>query len=351
VSLPFTLESFPTREAWLAGRAGIGSSDAPSCMGEGFLTPIELWGQKTGKLPASEDSMRFRFGHYAEAFIHQETEPQLGTKLLDPGDFTIFRSRELPQAFATSDRLVLRPGLELPQAPAPALRALRAFRQRAVIGPMSLKTVKAAALRFWPEGKPSRYGHLQIQHELYVLGLEEAWFTALVGAGEDLLLYHVTRDPELLEQLLEAEYRMLRCIETDTPPDPDDDERTARALNLIFAQHEAGKVVVLENAGVMLLRWRKIKRLQKKLKTIRTGIENQFKVGLGEAWKAEIEDLPGAAISWRTQPGQKKLPVRERTLAFLREVHPDLADELTYKQGTTRVLREESDEEDDDGRD
>ena len=43
---------FNTREEWLAGRdaQGFGGSDAPAIAGCGFISTLELWRQKTGRL-------------------------------------------------------------------------------------------------------------------------------------------------------------------------------------------------------------------------------------------------------------------------------------------------------------
>lgn len=346
--LAFDLEPHADEAAWLEARkVGLGSSDAPSCLGAGFLTPVELWGVKTGKLEGPPPSLRFRFGHYAEQFIHAETVRELRTELADPGDFTICRSRSNPALFATPDRAVLKPGTAPPRAPAPHLAVLRAFRRGQVIGGASLKTVTKMAHRLsWPEGQPSRYALLQAQHEMFVLDLDEVWISALVGAGEELVVYHVPRDEVILGELLEAEHRMLECIRQDIPPPPDDDERTAKALGRIFPTSQASVVRQLKTGlGVKYLRWQKLKRLEKKLAKMRRGIENEFKVELRDAELGEFTDLPGAGISWKTQPGYRKLPVTDETLERLRAEHPELAEELTYQQGTSRVLREATDEE------
>jgi len=347
MTIPAKITVHPNREAWLAARQGlhIGSSEAPTCMGYGYEDPLVLWGRKTGKLEPEPESMRLRFGLYAEPFIHDETERELSAPLMDPGPFTVFESVENAALFATPDRFVLNPKVELVVGDGEDAASLisRILSSGIVVGSCSIKTVGHGAKKHWPDDKPALYAFIQAQHEMYVLGLQRVWVSALVGAGEDLRVYPVERDETFLASLLDSEQKMLEAIQKDIPPDPSPTEQTKKALAKLYPEHVPGKEAILPREFKKVIRqWAYAKQMKRQAEARVLALENQIKAEVRDAEVAWCEG-PGVkvGVSWRGQRGPKRLPLTDETRLKLIEAYPELREELTHQQSIVRVLRPE----------
>lgn len=306
-----SIDFHTSREEWLKARQnGVGSSDAPVAVGEGYQSSVEWWMRKTGKMPPLEDSRRFRFGHHAERFIAAEVELELQHPLLDPGDWTIFRDSETPWRAATVDRFACngegkRP--QLPAQPTSAAKALANLRAQGVLtGPVEMKTVGTFARGSWVdhetgEDKPATYAWIQLQHCLDVLGMDAGWVAGLVGSGEDLLLFHCERSEDFIGELREAEERLWRHVTDDTMPPVDGLEATAKAVAMLYPKQKEGTVIQLDTD-----RWReavetraKLKGAEKEIKEELRAIESAIKAEMGDHERAEIAGL--TAFTWKHQ--------------------------------------------------
>jgi predicted phage-related endonuclease len=321
--LPCTVEVYPDRGKWLEARGrGIGSSDAPTILGYGYESSLELWGRLTGKLQPkpSNDNLRMRFGKAAESFIHGETEQALRTTLVHPGDFTVWRSTARPWQSATIDRLVTKPDADLRQALArmkkrtQAAALERLVRRGVIAGPGEFKTVSGFAvnggtrdeLSGWGE-EPPAYVLIQVQHQLAVTGLSEAWVSALVGSGDELLTYHLAAHPGLQERLLEAEEAFWRLVQEDRPPAVDGSDKTRQALSDLFPADDGGEIVLGPEFVAVHQRLELAKGREAESKKARTEAENEIKLAMGTSTRAVVvAPEPGigavAAYQWKVEP-------------------------------------------------
>lgn len=351
--LPFTVEVYENRGTWLEHGRGIGSSDAPTIMGYGYESSLELWGRLTGKIPkgADNDNLRFRFGRAAEGFIHEETERELGTTLINPGAWTVWRNRARPWQTSTLDRVVTDPDREIRTALRRAKRTPEAALERlvrsgVVRGPAEFKTISGFAvngrgrdeLSGWGE-EPPAHVLLQVQHQLLTTGMPEAWVVGLVGSGDDLLTYRVAAHEGLQARLLEEEERFWRLVQEDRPPALDGSDKTRAALSLMFPQDTGAELVLGPEFVSVHQRLQLAKEREAAAKECRQRAEAELKLAMGDASKALIQgleltigddgaaDVRGktvAAYSWRNQSRTDPPRPEPRTTTFrvFREIKP-----------------------------
>src|SRR3990167_2326057 len=81
-------------------------------------------------------------------------------RIVDPGQYTIFRSTERPWLFCTPDRLI--------------------YDGDKLVAGLELKCAWYEAAKEWNDRVPLGY-QIQGQHTMYVLGLEKLYFAALLN--------------------------------------------------------------------------------------------------------------------------------------------------------------------------
>lgn len=287
---------FASEEAWHKHRrVSLGSSDAPTIVGaSSFESPFGLWAVKTGRLEWSyEETRRLRAGHALEGEIHKELlveRPEID--LFDPGDHSIIFDTETPWRHATLDRLYgpkgCFDGLESGQV----LEALSKAE-----GVAEFKTVSGWMKESWSE-EPSAYAIVQTHHQMLVTGLRKAIVAAWFGLGEDFRVYDLEAVPALLDGVDRAERAFQRALDTNEPPDPDESERTSKALAALWPTEELETVMLDEEAAEWFGQLQKAKDRRN---------EQNHKIREAENWlKAMIADheageIPGVAtISWKT---------------------------------------------------
>lgn len=333
-AVPFTVEVHPDREAWLQAR-GIGSSDAATLLGHGRESRLELWGRLTGRIAAASNDNRYlRLGHALEPFIHRETEDELGTSLVNPGDFTIFRSKQRPWQTATPDRFITDPDRDLQpvlaklgtgeraQQAGPAKALAYLIHRGVLLGPAEFKAVFHQTQE-WDDEPPART-LIQVQHQLAVQHMEQAWVIALIS-GDELRVYRVQRHERLIARILEAEEEFWALVQSDTMPAIDGTEHSRAALGKLYPQDRGGQMVLGPEFVQVHRRLVAVKADIQKLTGERTALENVLKGQLGEVRRALIpgaqEDGRPAAYQWATV-NKPAFSVKATQYRELREVKP-----------------------------
>jgi putative phage-type endonuclease len=199
------------REAWLEERrTGIGGSDAAAALGQSpHMTALELYHIKLGTplAPRETDDERTSFGQLMENVIAQQYARRFEVKLRRKN--SIVRHPKYPWMLANVDRLIegKRKGVEI-------------------------KNVDSIAYRFndeWGEPGsdqvPTPY-LLQTAHYMCALDYPEWDLAACVG-GNRLEVYHIVRDPELEEMLVDGEHEFWQHVIKGEPPELDYRHATA----------------------------------------------------------------------------------------------------------------------------
>ncbi len=217
-------------EEWLAvRRTGVGSSDAPSVMGEpgAFSTPLKVYWSKRGLMETSpEESAFMRIGKHMEPSIAAIYAEETGRKLYDPGRWCIMRSVSEPWLMCTIDRMIMtRDGVRL------------AGRDKGVL---EIKHAGHWAVEKWTDGCP-RYVWIQIQHQLMVTGMSWGAVSCFMGG---IVHKHadVARDESFISELRAACKDFWRRVqEGDEPPATAED---SSAMNKMVK--ESGGTVMLD---------------------------------------------------------------------------------------------------------
>lgn len=213
------------REDWLAvRRAGIGGSDAAAAVGlNPFKSQTELWLEKTGRaaeLPKpdpNDTTAAIYWGVLLEPIVAAAYTQQTGHRVRKVN--AVLRHPTIPFMLANLDREVVGvPDVHI----------------------LECKTAGEFGSRHWSDGVPE-YVQLQVQHQLAVTG-KRAADVAVLLCGQQLAVYRIERDDELIARLIQLEAEFWRYVETDTPPPGDGSESADRALRCLYPRDSGGTV-------------------------------------------------------------------------------------------------------------
>lgn len=208
-----------SRDEWLAVRKqGIGSSDAGTAVGlNPYQSQLELWMVKTG-----------RDANLPKVDPNDETSPMYWGSLLEPIVAAHYTKR-------TGNRV--RKINAVLQHPDPDKAWMLANIDREVIGAsdvqiLECKTAGEHGAKLWRDGVPE-YVQCQVQHQLAVTGKAAADVCVLI-CGQEIRIYRIERDDELIARLIELERRFWNYVVTDTEPPADGSESADTALSCLY---------------------------------------------------------------------------------------------------------------------
>lgn len=193
---------------------GLGGSDlGPVLSLPGFRTAVDVWAEKTGRVPPSESNLQMRFGTFAEEFVAQEYTASTGQRVQR---FNPMLRHPTAPLIGHVDRLVVPAG----QKVASHKSEIRTDRL------LECKTASAFAAMHqdqWGEAGtdqvPMTY-LVQVATYRILTGCQYADLAVLFG-NQDFRVYHLMRDEEL-EQMIVAKATewWQRHVVADVPPEP-----------------------------------------------------------------------------------------------------------------------------------
>ncbi len=203
------------RKEWLeVRRGGIGSSDAAAAVGlNPYKSPLELWMEKTERTSANEEHAGL-------------DDPRYWGTLLEPYVAIAYQQK--------TERRVRKINAVLQH---PTFPFMLANIDREVVGCpevqiLECKTAGEFGARLWRDGVPE-YVQLQVQHQLAVTG-KDAADVAVLLCGQQLEIFRIPRDEDVIARLIVLETRFWEYVENDTPPPVDGSESSARALRKLY---------------------------------------------------------------------------------------------------------------------
>ncbi|MDA5134118.1 YqaJ viral recombinase family nuclease [Psychrobacter sp. ANT_H3] len=220
-----------SREEWLAVRKqGIGSSDAAAACGiHPYLSMLELWMIKTGRMESSIDESLegyspLYWGNTLEPMVAKYYQEHTGNKvrrvnaiLQHPDPDKHFMLANLDYSVVGSDKIQI----------------------------LECKTAGEHGAKLWKHGVPL-YVTCQVQHQLAVTGKTAAHICVLL-CGHEAKIYKVERDERLIKSIIEHERLFWQYVATDTPPTPDHSESAARALKQLYPNPKPSSKVDLRD--------------------------------------------------------------------------------------------------------
>ena len=289
-----------TREEWLQlRRKGIGGSDASVIMGKNpYRSILQLWEEKTGKLPVTDDGNEYTYwGNVMEPIIRKEFMNRTGLKVRQK--HAMIFHKDYPYLFADVDGIVTD--------------------ERGEKCIFEAKTASQYKAEQWEDGVPEEY-ILQVQHYLEVCGMDKAYIAALIG-GNKFVFHTIYRDDELIRNLISREKEFWEgCVLTDTEPVMDDSDATRDYLNQKYSDPIEGSIQLQEDMKSVLAEYQDVDCKIKELEKQKTGFANQIKAAMGEYETGEVD---GTVVSW------KKISRESLDSKRLRKEQPEVFAEYT----------------------
>jgi len=311
-----------SHDKWLEVRKqGIGSSDAAAACGiHPFLSMLELWMIKTGRMASNIDASNnngidgyspLYWGNTLEPMVAKYYQKHTGNKvrrinaiLQHPDPDNHFMLANLDYAITGSDEVQI----------------------------LECKTTGEHGAKLWKHGVPL-YVTCQVQHQLAVTGKTAAHICVLL-CGHEAKIYKVERDERLIESIMEHERLFWQYVQTDTPPTPDHSESAARALKQLYPKPEpTSKIDFKNDAGAnklfeQLLSYRDyMQELEQRLDQVKHQLQSLIK-------DHEVAIFDKGAISWK----RSKDSVSLDTKAVIK-AHPELLTQFSKtRQGSRRFV-------------
>ena len=203
------------RQQWLSVRqGGIGSSDAAAAVGLcPYKSQLELWMEKTGRMPAEDappgmEDPRY-WGTLLEPYVAVAYSQQTERKVRKVN--AVLQHPTCPYMLANIDREVVGcPDVQI----------------------LECKTAGEWGSKLWRDGVPE-YIQLQVQHQLAVTN-QQAVDVAVLLCGQRLEIHRIERDEEVIARLMVLEARFWQYVTTDIEPPADGSESAGKALRQLY---------------------------------------------------------------------------------------------------------------------
>lgn len=259
---------------WLKERqCGIGGSDVGAILGVNkYKTAFEVYIEKTEPITeVKEQSESAYFGDIFEDVVAKEFEKRTGKKVRR--DRKHYKHNDYPFMVANIDR--------------------RIVGENAIL---ECKTANQYLLKEWEDEEiPASY-LLQVQHYLFVTGVELGYIAVLIG-GQKFIWKEVKRDDELIQIIIEAEKDFWKMVQDKTQPALDGSSAAESYLKEKYKQAESEKAIELGFEFKDKIKvYFELKEQKDLLENQIKEIENQIKFELKDA---EIGFTPGYSISWK----------------------------------------------------
>ncbi len=203
------------RQQWLSVRqGGIGSSDAAAAVGLcPYKSQLELWMEKTGRMPAEDappgmEDPRY-WGTLLEPYVAVAYSQQTDRKVRKVN--AVLQHPSFPYMLANIDRQVVG---------CPEVQILEC------------KTAGEWGSKLWRDGVPE-YIQLQVQHQLAVTN-QQAADVAVLLCGQRLEIHRIERDEEVIARLMVLQARFWQYVTTDIEPPADGSESAGKALRQLY---------------------------------------------------------------------------------------------------------------------
>lgn len=265
------------KAGWLeTRRTGIGGSEAAAVLGLcPWLTPYALWAQKTGLIdPPARESILMEWGKKLEPLVAEAYAQETGRKLLNYGEFHVFRNSRHPFLVCTADR------------------GIREIPGKSGKGILEIKTTNAFRAHDWDEEVPP-VCRIQIQHNLLVT--DRSWGSAavLIG-GSDFRWVDAERDNNFCRLLLEKEEEFWDLVQKGEPPDVDGSEVTTEALRRLYPTDNGLSVKLPDEALIWDRHYREAQEIIDYWEKVKNEIRNRLVAAMGEASIGVLPDGGGA---------------------------------------------------------
>lgn len=302
-----TVYTFANDADWLNARSKpgvIGASEVPIILGlASYCSPLRLFYQRTGALEF-EETERMLIGRCMEhghGVLFRKQRPEYG--VMPARDWYVDSAPE------DSSFTLAHPNIDW-------LRATPDFYLVGQDGDDALLQTKNCdrfLLDKWSEDKCPEDVHAQVQFELHVSGMNEAWASAVIG-GNQRKEHRVTYDPTWISEALPKIEAFRQCLLTGNPPDPRDDD----VDTLKERYPDAAPDKSIELAPGLIVAYKEANDRAKAAEKEANALKAQIMAAMGDAARCgTIDGVP--AVTWGIENAAKMQKVgtyQRRTLRF-----------------------------------
>lgn len=263
-----------SKEEWLRYRKkyGIGGSEAGAICGfNPYRSIMQIYYDKISDEIDETDNEAMCQGRDLEEYVARRFMEATGKKVRRAN--TMFYDPENPFMLADVDRIIVgeNAGLEI-------------------------KTASPYTEAQWSDGKVPLSYQMQCFHYMSVTGAD-AWYVAVLIYGREFKYYRIERDEEIIRHLVQIEKdfwenHVLKRI----PPNPDGSEIADKVIAEQFKKSQDISIP-LSGFNEKLQRREEVMELLDKLSTEKNQIEQELKLYMGEAERAENEKY---LVSWKS---------------------------------------------------
>ncbi|WP_394125044.1 YqaJ viral recombinase family nuclease [Psychrobacter nivimaris] len=311
-----------SREDWLAVRKqGIGSSDAAAACGiHPYLSMLELWMIKTGRMTSNIDaSSNNGIEGYSLLYWGNTLEPMVAKYYQEHTGNKVRRVNAVLQ-HAEPDNHFMLANLDYAVTGSDDVQILEC------------KTAGEHGAKLWKHGVPL-YVTCQVQHQLAVTGKQAVHICVLL-CGHETKIYKVERDEHLIESIIRHERLFWHYVETDTPPTPDHSESAAKALKLLYPKPKPSSKIDLsadDGANSLFEQLLSYRNYMQELEERHDKVKHQLQTLIADS---EVAVFDKGAISWK----RSKDSIGLDSKAII-EAHPELLAKFSKtKQGSRRFV-------------
>lgn len=306
------MNAVDTRTAdWHTERAsGVGASDIGAILGlSTYASPWSLWAEKSGLLPAQEDTQRLRIGRRMEAVLAAEFHDLTG--LWVAGEQTMCRHPEHHWQRATVDGFVVE------------------SEESSIADALGVVEFKTDSRFGWDE-IPAAY-RAQVLWQMHVTGTRNGWL-CVMHAGFRVDVHEIAWDEADVDFMVERAAEFWQHVVVGTPPPVDGSGATRDAIAAVWPQHEPESVLEADQGLVEALARRA--QLKAQVLTLDKQVGQLDAVIAAAIGTAETITL-GGVPQW-TYRAQERRTIDKTLLA---EAAPTLDLAACERVSTYRVLR------------
>jgi len=289
-----------SRESWLTIRKqGIGSSDAAAAVGlNPYQSQLELWMIKTG-----------RDGNLPKVDPNDESSPMYWGTILEPIVAVHYTKR--------TGHKVRRINAVL-QHPEADKSWMLANIDYSVVGSdevqiLECKTAGEFGSRLWRDGVPE-YIQCQVQHQMAVTGKAVVDVCVLI-CGQEIRVYRIERDDELIARLIELERKFWHYVEHDIEPPADGSDSAGQALRALYPQDSGSTLDLTEDLALStaFIGMVKMRAEIESRKEIEDQLKQQIQQRMAEASKAIFRS---GSVTWkRSKSGSRRFLINAPSIA------------------------------------
>jgi putative phage-type endonuclease len=269
---------------WLLHRTrGIGGSDAGAVCGlNPYVSPIDVYLEKTGRKEPPGSSEAMRQGNDFESYVAGRFEEATGKKVRRKNAILMHDKHDF--MLANIDREVIG--------------------ENAIL---ECKTASVYASESWADGKIPEHYEIQCHHYMAVTGAEKCYLACLI-LNKEFIVREIVRDEEVTERLIGIEKNFWEeYVLKDRMPPPDGSEAATDTIRMLYRDSDAGEAVNLFGFTERLARYAELEELTKKLGEEKEQIRQEIMLEMKEAETA----FSGAVkITWKTARGRSAVDAK-----------------------------------------